>query len=204
MSILSLFLEACLIGFVIAAIIGPIGLLFIRKTLEFGVIGAASVGLGIALADFVCGLAAALGLSVISDFLSEQGSLFKIIGGIFLLYLAYKDIKTDLDKSSVKVKSKNIYRLGVEIFFVTLANPMTIASFIGIFAAINTGPVTIGRSLVMAFGIFVGSALWWAILGGLILKIKHRLPEKWITNIKYLSALILGVFGLIAIGSALI
>jgi putative LysE/RhtB family amino acid efflux pump len=204
MSILLLFLKASFIGFAIAAIVGPIGLLFIRKTLEFGVAGAVSVGFGISVADFICGLVAALGLSVISNFLIEQESFLKIIGGLFLLYLAYKDIKSDLAKSEIKVKSKNIYKLGVEIFFLTLINPMTIASFISVFAAINTGSTTVARSLIMAGGVFVGSLIWWIILGALTLKIKHKLPENRINNIKYLSAFVLGVFGFIAIGSAFI
>ncbi|NRB11481.1 MAG: hypothetical protein HRU35_07745 [Rickettsiaceae bacterium] len=48
-------------------------------------------------------------------------------------------------------------------------------------------------------GIFFGSMTWWLILGGIILKIKHKLPAAWIDRIKYVSAIILWTFCIVAI-----
>ena len=96
MSILLYLFKACMIGIAIAAPVGPIGMLCIKKTLELGIKGALLVGLGAALADSVYGLIAALGLTTVSNIMVTSSSALKLIGGIFLLYLAYKEAKSSV------------------------------------------------------------------------------------------------------------
>ncbi|MBX9697032.1 MAG: LysE family translocator [Alphaproteobacteria bacterium] len=195
------FTKAWVIGIAIAAIVGPIGMLFIRKTLEVGISGAIAVGLGATFADGIYGAIAALGLSAISHFLLEQSLYLKLGGGLFLLYLSYQDLKSDLDPKAAKTKNKKPFGLGVEVFFLTLANPITIASFLAIFAGISVGPTSLMESLVIALGVLIGSLSWWIILGGILLKIRHKISQEWLHRIKYVSALILGTFGILAIVS---
>jgi putative LysE/RhtB family amino acid efflux pump len=201
MDFLYYFAKAWVIGIAIAAIVGPIGMLFIRKTLEVGVSGAIAVGLGATFADGIYGAIAALGLSAISHFLLEQSLYLKLGGGLFLLYLSYQDLKSDLDPKAAKTKNKKPFGLGVEVFFLTLANPITIASFLAIFAGISVGPTSLMESLVIALGVLIGSLSWWIILGGILLKIRHKISQNWLCRIKYVSALILGAFGILAIVS---
>ena len=93
--VLFYFLKAWLIGISVAAPVGPIGMLCIRKTLEFGFMGAIAVGLAAALADSVYGLIAALSLTAILHFLLINIVIIKILDGIFLLYLAYIELKSE-------------------------------------------------------------------------------------------------------------
>lgn len=205
MSTLIHLMEAWMIGIAIAAPVGPIGMLCIRKTLEIGLVGAIAVGLGAALADSAYGLVAALGLTAVSHFLLAKAVYIKLIGGFFLLYLAYKELKVKPSPTGVTVgKSKNMSRLTGEVFFLTLTNPATILSFIGIFASIGGGATSTTEMFLLVLGIFLGSMTWWLFLGTLIVKIKHKLPESWIHRIRYLSAIILGGFGLWAIVSGLL
>ncbi|HQS83559.1 MAG: hypothetical protein B7Y25_01955 [Alphaproteobacteria bacterium 16-39-46] len=200
MSILICFLKACLIGFTIAAPVGPIGILCIRRTLEIGFLGALAVGLGAALADSAYGMIAALGLTVISQTLIENTLYIKLLGGLFLLYLAYREIKTEPKKLEVEGSGhKNFWITIPSVFFLTLTNPMTILSFIGIFATLGNDFGSFAQPVIMVIGVFLGSMMWWIILGILILKIKERLPNVWIQRIRYLSAFILGGFGLFSI-----
>lgn len=199
MEFLLIFIEAWIIGITIGAIFGPISMLFVRKTLEIGVMGAVAVGLGVATADGVYGIIAALGVSAISQFLMEKEFFVKVLGGLFLLYLAYDDLISKPPAKGAVVKSKRSIRLGIEVFFITLANPLTIASFIGIFSSISNGPVSVLQALIMALGVFLGSITWWLFFGSVLLKIKHKLPDIWLHRIKYISALILGLFGIAAI-----
>jgi putative LysE/RhtB family amino acid efflux pump len=199
MSIMLYLFQAWMIGVAVAAPVGPIGLLCIRKTLELGLRGAILVGLGAALADSCYGLIAALGLSAISHFLLQKAIIIKIIGGLFLLYLSYKEVKSINPSVAALAKSKTSVKLVSEIFFLTLTNPMTILSFIGIFASISGEATTAIESLSMVLGIFLGSMTWWLILGGIIIKIKHKLSETWLHRIKYLSAFILAGFGIFAV-----
>jgi len=189
MSILFPLIKAWMLGIAIAAPIGPIGMLCIRKTLEFGLLGAIAVGIGAAIADSIYGFIVVLGLTIVANFLLEKVIFIKILGGIFLLYLAYKEIKT-LPNSTVNIgKNKALGKLTAEVFFLTLTNPMTGSSTVEAFA--------------MVIGIFLGSMTWWLILGTIVLKIKHKLPGSWINYIRYLSAVILSLFGVMAVGSGL-
>jgi putative LysE/RhtB family amino acid efflux pump len=203
MSTMIYLMEAWIIGIAIAAPVGPIGMLCIRKTLETGLVGALAVGLGAALADSVYGLIAATGLTAVSHFLLAKAVYIKLIGGAFLLYLAYTEIVVKPSSSPAKVGNKKTGRLVTEVFFLTLTNPATILSFIGIFASIGGGATTGTQMAIMVIGIFLGSMTWWLILGTLIISIKHKLPESWIHRIRYLSALILGGFGVWAMLSVL-
>lgn len=206
MSLILYLLKAWLIGIAVAAPVGPIGTLCIRKTLELGFMGAVAVGLGAALADGAYGLVAALGLTAISHFLLQKIVIIKVVGGLFLLYLAYAEIKSKTNNSGTVLDiNKNLARLTLGVFFLTITNPMTILSFIGIFASIGSGgATTTTETLVMVVGIFLGSMTWWIILGSIIVKIKHKLPESALQGIRYLSALILAGFGLFAIAGSML
>lgn len=195
------FFEAWLIGLAIAAPVGPIGMLCIRKTLETGMTGAISVGLGAALADGVYGLIAALGLTAISHFLLAQSVYIKLVGGILLLYLSYNELAQSPSQSKeAKPHQKGYGRLTLNVFFLTLTNPATILSFIGIFASIGGGTASMTEMILLVLGVFIGSMSWWIILGSIIVGIRHKLPQEWIDRIRYLSAVILGGFGLFAFG----
>jgi putative LysE/RhtB family amino acid efflux pump len=198
-------LKAWLVGISIAAPVGPIGILCIRKTLELGFKGTILVGLGAALADSVYGLVAALGLSIISQFLLAKAALIKIVGGMLLLYLAYKEFKNKNLASEPSLKSKADLRLGVEVFLLTLANPLTTLSFMSIFASMSDGdgPTTYAKALSMVLGVFLGSMTWWLILGSMLLRVKDKLSQTWLHRIRYVSALVLTGLGIVAIISGL-
>jgi threonine/homoserine/homoserine lactone efflux protein len=82
--------KGLLIGFSIAAPVGPIGVLCIRRTLAFGRGSGLVSGLGAATADAIYGCVAAFGLTVISHFLIHQQFGFRLVGGGFLLYLGIR------------------------------------------------------------------------------------------------------------------
>lgn len=203
MQIMIYFLKSWMIGIAIAAPVGPIGMLCIKKTLEMGIKGALIVGLGAALADSVYGLIAALGLTAVSHMMLASSSVLKLIGGIFLLYLAYREAKSTVAIHEARVTEKSQMKLVGEVFFLTITNPMTILSFLGIFASIGTGTSSTLESITMVIGIFLGSMTWWFVLGTIITKVKHKLPEIWLERIKWISCFVLASFGLFAIFSSL-
>lgn len=203
MSILLYLFKAWMIGIAIAAPVGPIGMLCIKKTLELGIKGALLVGLGAALADSVYGLIAALGLTAVSHIMIAGSGSLKLIGGIFLLYLAYKEAKSSVASNEAHVSEKSRLKLVSEVFFLTITNPMTILSFVGIFASIGTATSSTLESITMVVGIFLGSMTWWCVLGSAVTKIKHKLPKTWLERIKWVSCCILASFGLLAIVGSL-
>lgn len=176
----------------------------IRKTLELGIRGGLTVGLGAALADGVYGFIAGAGVTTVSNALLDKDVFIKLIGGIFLLYLALKELRAPLSPRTISATPrKKLIKLTSYTFFLTLTSPFTILSFIAIFASIGGTDVTFKESLWMVLGIFLGSMSWWIILGVIIVKIKHYLSEGWINRIRYGSTLILGGFGAWAIIAAM-
>lgn len=204
MEILFYVLNAWIIGFAIGAVVGPIGILCIKNTLEFGFYAGMAVGLGAALADGLYGLVAATGMTVITNLLLTHVIWIKIMGGLFLVYMAIKEFYSVAPVlKTVSIQHKNIITLSTQIFFLTLANPVTILSFMSVFAALGNAELTITKSLWMTLGIFLGSMTWWVVLTTTMLYVKRFLSESFMNYIRYISAAILFIFGVGAIMSTL-
>lgn len=200
MSGISFFLRGLIIGFSIAAPVGPIGVLCIRRTLAEGRASGFISGLGAATADAIYGCIAGLGLTFISGFLISQQAWFRIVGGTFLCYLG---IKTLLARPAGKAASAKGYGLAGaygSTFFLTLTNPMTILSFAAIFAGLGVGNA--GGNYVFAgllvLGVFVGSAAWWLILSGTVGMFRAKFDLSGLRWVNRISGIIITGFGLLA------
>src|SRR3990172_8990998 len=135
---MNIFLKGLLLGFSIAAPVGPIGVLCIRRTLAEGRTAGFASGLGAATADALYGSIAGFGLTIVSSFLIDQSHWLQLAGGIFLLYLGIKTFlaksKETIETGSPLEKSRGIIGNYASTFLLTLTNPLTILSFIAIFA----------------------------------------------------------------------
>lgn len=172
-------LKGLIIGFSIAAPVGPIGILCIRRTLEYGKLAGVVSGLGAATADGIYGLIASLGLTVLTSVLINQQFWFQIIGGIFLGYLGGKTYKSKPSNILAKGKKKQNMKAFVTTFFLTITNPMTILSFIALFSGLGiaNSNIDIITKLVFVFGVFSGSVLWWLFLSIIVNLLKNRINE---------------------------
>lgn len=199
------FTKAWLMGIAVAAPVGPIGVLCIKKTIEFGLCGALSVGLGASLADTIYGIIAAAGLTVVSGLLMQHAALIKIGGGLFLLSLGIKEIMQHGPiKTEVAPDASTFFKLGLKTFALTLTNPMTILLFLGIFATLGADDgILIQEAIMLIAGIFCGSMTWWLILGKMVTTTRHYLPPNIIHKTTLFSATILIGFGVWAFGSGL-
>ncbi|HLW47577.1 MAG TPA: LysE family transporter [bacterium] len=163
-----LFLKAFVIGLSIAAPVGPIGVLCIRRTLVFGRRAGFVSGLGAATADAFYGAVAAFGLTVLFRFFVQNARPLHLAGGAALLLLG---LHTMLARRVAAVPEGNAARLGgllpayASTLFLTITNPMTILSFAAVFAVIApAGGLDYGAAAVTVAGVFTGSAAWWLIL----------------------------------------
>jgi threonine/homoserine/homoserine lactone efflux protein len=203
---LQTFLSGVVIGFSIAAPVGPIGVLCIRRTLADGRLHGLVSGLGAATADAVYGCIAAFGLAFISDLLVQQQIWFRIVGGAFLCFLG---VRTILAKPSEKTREgKNLGLVGAygSTFLLTITNPVTIISFAAVFASLGLGSgiMDYGSAALLVLSVFIGSAFWWLILSGSISFLRAKVTPKvllWINRVS--GAIILG-FGVVAIASVML
>jgi threonine/homoserine/homoserine lactone efflux protein len=191
----SLFLKALVIGLSIAAPVGPIGLLCIQRTLAHGrAIGFLS-GLGAALADACYGAIGAFGVSaVISSMVAARVPL-ALGGAAFLAWMGVQLLRAPAaTQARAAQDAATPLKAVLSVFMLTLANPMTILSFVAVFASIGTGHASSsGAAVTMVVGVFFGSALWWVGLSTVVSMVRHKLGARVLQSINRLSgALLLG------------
>lgn len=195
-------LNGMLLGFSIAAPVGPIGILCLRKTLTQGRSFGFVAGLGAASADAVYGSMAALGLTVISHFLIRYSPWVQLLGAIFLLYLAYTTFRSPVTQATeADIAKTNYLKTFITTFFLTLTNPLTILSFIGIFAGMNIASGSVS-SVYLIVGVFLGSAAWWLILSTVAGLLRQMIRPHVMKMINLFSGLILLAFGIYSLYSA--
>ncbi|TCS40688.1 LysE family translocator [Reinekea marinisedimentorum] len=201
-----LFFKAMAIGFLIAAPVGPIGLLCMQRTLQSGLKTGLVTGLGAACADAFFGFIGALGLVALTHWLVSIKLPLSIAGAIFLSWMAIDLLrKTTAADTAFKAQEASLFRAFASTVLLTLTNPLTIFSFLAVYATLMTGiqgSALVGAILVT--GIFTGSALWWLTLSGTVAVIRHRISAKVQRAVNYLSGTLLMAFAIFQLGSTLI
>jgi threonine/homoserine/homoserine lactone efflux protein len=195
-------LRGLVIGFSIAAPVGPIGVLCIRRTLADGQAAGFASGLGAATADALYGSIAGFGLTFISGILIGQRAWLSLIGGLFLCYLG---VRTFLSRPAegAAAAAGSLAGAYASTFFLTLTNPLTILTFTAVFAGL--GVASAGGSYLTAgllvLGVFLGSALWWLILSASVSLLRARFSGRGLPWVNRVSGVIITAFGLLALFS---
>lgn len=198
----SLFLRGLLIGLAIAAPVGPIGLLCIRRSLAGGFGAGFMTGLGAAAADGVYGAIAAFGLTAVSSFLVAQQTWLRLIGGAALIALGLSIAlkKTTAGNAAADARAGSPAGAFTQTFFLTLANPATILSFVAVFAGLGLGEVASAAGAgIVVLGVFLGSAAWWLFLAGTSAALRRQMKPAAILWINRASGLGIAAFGVAAI-----
>ena len=205
---LALYLKSIGFGLAVAAPVGPMALLCMRRTLIQGWRHGLATGFGIASADGIYALVAALGLSGISAFMHEHEQFLHLAAGSFLLYLGLKAFfawqpSEDADSTGSMLRSwPSSYSSSV---LLTLTNPPTIIMFAAIFAALApksgfSPPV----ALLTVAGVFTGSLLWWCGVTVSVSAFRHAIGPKARRRIDRIAGVVLAFFGLAELRQAMI
>jgi len=198
---LSFLLKGLIIGFSIAAPVGPIGVLCIRRSLAEGRASGLVSGLGAATADALYGCIAAFGLTFLSSMLISQQQWLRLVGGVFLCALGIKTFLAKPAGEAAVAKGNGLAGAYASMFFLTLTNPMTILAFSAIFAGL--GIVTEGRdylsAAVLVLGVFLGSSLWWLILSGGMGIFRAQFNPRALQCVNRISGAVIAGFGLLAL-----
>jgi threonine/homoserine/homoserine lactone efflux protein len=198
-------LKGLAIGFSIAAPVGPIGVLCIRRTLTEGRASGLVSGLGAASADAIYGCIAGFGLTFISNFLVGQQVWLRLIGGVFLCYLGLKTLLAKPAEQAALAKGNGLVSAYASTFFLTLTNPMTIISFAAIFAGLGLASTSVNyvSAGVLVLGVFTGSALWWLVLSGGVGAFRGKFNPHGLQWVNRISGAIITWFGLFVLLSTL-
>ncbi len=192
------FLKGIVIGFSIAAPVGPIGILTIQRSLSHGSRAGLATGMGAATADAVYGCVAGFGLTLISKLLLDFQTWLLLAGGLFLCGLGLATLKQKpLQKKEKEPIFKGYLLSYLSAFFLTLTNPVTIMAFMAIFAGLGLGATANGYAgaLSLVLGVFLGSCLWWMILTFGVGQLKHKLNDGFQKFINRAAGMVLLLFG---------
>lgn len=192
--------KGFVIGFSIAAPVGPIGVLCIRRTLSDGRLTGLVSGMGAATADALYGSVAGFGLTLVSAFLLDQRFWIRLVGGAFLCYLGVKTFLSMPASQAAQVRGGGLLSAYISTLFLTLTNPLTILSFAAIFAGLGLG-AGVGNYAsagVLIAGVFLGSATWWLLLSGGVSLLRRQFDQRAMRWVNRFSGLIILGFGLAA------
>ena len=190
------FWPGVILGFTIAAPVGPIGVLCIRRTLAEGRLAGLLTGLGAATADAVYGSIAAFGLTAATTFLLGQGHWLRPAGALVLSYLGYRTLLSRPVTEGPPATSSGALQTYLTTLGLTLTNPMTILSFGAAYAGLGLGTRTLDSlsAVSMVAGVFLGSVLWWVSLSTAVGWLRTRLGRKSMLWINRFSGAVLLVF----------
>lgn len=197
--------RGALLGFSIAAPVGPIGVLCIRRTLADGQLMGLATGLGAAAADGVYGTLAALGLTAITAALVGASQVVRLLGGLLLLVMAVRVWRSRAPERAASATAGGLASAFGSTFLLTISNPMTILSFLAVFAGLGIGG-THGRplaGLLLVLGVIAGSGAWWFLLSLVVSRLRARFDDGALRWVNRVSAAVIGAFGAVAIASLL-
>jgi threonine/homoserine/homoserine lactone efflux protein len=192
-----LFLRGLVIGFALAAPVGPVGVLCIRRALADGRYAAFVAGLGAAVADTFFGAVAGLGLTVVSSFLISHQASIRLVGGSFLVVLGLRSLRSVPEIAAVEPDGRGLVKDFLVTFLLTLSNPATLLAALGVFAALGAlrlADATAAGKLIL--GVFTGSSLWWLVLSAAASAARTRVSPGRLRLLNQGSGLILTLSGL--------
>ncbi|PWR22308.1 LysE family translocator [Zavarzinia compransoris] len=197
---IELFVRALIVGYVVAAPVGPVNLVCIHRTLHIGRISGFMAGVGGAVADGLFAVVAAFGLTAVSQWVVDHEGWMYLVGGLFMAILGVKTFFTTPKDRDLKADEGSVPQAMVGTFLLTITNPVTILGFATAFAAAGlTGDGTLGQATFNVVGVFAGSVLWWLTLAFLVGLLRGKLEARGLRLINQISGAAIAACGLWAL-----
>jgi len=198
---LELFARMLVIGVVVAAPVGAMGVLCIQRTLAHGWRAGVATGGGIATADAGYAALAAFGVSAISRWMVDYQAPLRIAGGLGLIWLGWRAVRTPpAHEAAAAADSPRLLTLYSSAVGLTLTNPMTIMAFAAIFAGAGlVAQAGTGSALIVTLGVALGSLAWWIALTTGVWAVRHAVSERAMVVVNRVSGGILVLFGVLAL-----
>ena len=169
-----LFLKGLAFGFVLAATVGPMWVLCLRRTLAYG---------------------AAFGLTAVSGLLLAHRFWIGLAGAAFLLYLGIKALLAKPSTDRGEERGTGVPGAFLSTLGLTLTNPPTILAFAAIFAGLGlVSTANYAAAALIVLGVFLGSALWWLILAAGAGRLRSRIRPAHLRGVNVVSGLAILAF----------
>lgn len=207
MSAVLLLLPGLLIGFLVAAPIGPINLICMRRTLTYGALTGFVSGLGAAMGDGIFAAIIGFGLTAIRHWIEGYSQLLQIAGGALLLGFGIHTYLTDplqgreMQYSGEKSRRKiSLLRSFASTLAIALSNPATLFAFAALFTGfggfIGIADPTLAQAGFVVTGILCGAALWWLTITTIVSAYHAKINAHVMRVITHASGIVICLFGL--------
>lgn len=191
------FIRGLVAGFALAAPMGPVAMLCVRRTLARGRVQALVAGAGAALADMIFGAVAGLGITVVNTFVTDYQTIIGAIGGVIVLAMGILTYRSPIVMSDGEVQVQSLRRDVAAAFTMAITNPATMGAAAGLFAAFGVINATLdpARAFWLVAGVFAGSMLWWVILVGAVGFIREEFLRRGLTRLNQVFGAIIALSG---------
>ena len=191
-----LLLQGCAIGLAVAVPVGPNGVLCIRRTLAGGWRAGLVSGLGATTVHALYAALAASGLALVP----VPAAGLRAAGGAFLCYLGWRLGRAGAAETAA-AGAEGLRAIYLSTLLLTLANPLTIASFSALFASGGLASGALAPPLVA--GVALGSAGWWCALSAGTSLLRGRVTQGHLRRINRASGAALLALGLLTLTQVL-
>jgi len=193
------------IGVAVAAPIGPVNLIVIRRTLHYGRLNGLLTGAGAALGDGIFAAMAAFSLTAAIDFLLSYENWLQIIGGFFLIILGLRTLMSHPHLAAPEAEKVTGVPAHVFLttFALTITNPATMLGFVAIFgsvAGLSTAGEGYGHAAMLTGSVIAGSLLWWFGLSQFVAFFRQRMSDHMLEIINRISGGLIIIFGVAILG----
>ncbi len=198
-------LRGLIIGFTIAAAVGPISLLVIRRTIAHGGRYGFASGLGVATADATYAGIAAFGLTAVTSLLVSGQVVLGLVGGMVIALLGIRTMLSRPGEVAAEAARPGLAGAFGSIYALTMTNPLTILSFAAVFAGLGlvAGAATFVDAAVLTLAVWAGSTLWWVVLTSIVDGLRGRVSTRGLLWVNRISGAALVAFGIVAVGAVL-
>lgn len=205
--LLLMILRGLVIGVVISAPMGPVGIYCLQRTLDKGRLSGFYTGVGAAISDLIYCLLTGFGLSFIEDFISNHRSPIQLIGSIVLIFFGTWLIRKQPDNSLAADADHGAPSREGDIlkgFALTFSNPLILFLIIGLFAQFNfvIEGIKFYHYILGFIGIIAGALGWWWLVTHFVDKLRGHFNQRIMKLINMVIGCVILIFAAIGIYSS--
>lgn len=212
-SFAELIVKGMLIGVIVSAPLGPVGVMCIRRTLNKGRWHGFLTGLGASVSDLVYALVTAYGMSFVFDFINDARTLFilQVVGSVLLFFFglhtfrsnphAYRDKQPKERLRTIPITKGKLAYNSTTGFALAISNPLIVLLFAALFARMSfVLPELMPYERVTGYAaIWTGALVWWFMITALVNKLRNRFDVRGIWLLNRIIGGIVMLFGVLGV-----
>jgi threonine/homoserine/homoserine lactone efflux protein len=188
--------KGLIIGILVSAPMGPIGLLCVQRTINKGRWHGFFSGIGAAFSDLFYAAITCMGMGIVISFVEDNQLVLQIAGSILLMlygiYTFFSNPSKNLKRTTEGMKTYSLSQDALTAFLLTFSNPLIILVYIALFARFSfISPDNFISSKAYFYSmmlglvcIFAGALSWWFTISFFVSKLRKifNLRGMWIMN----------------------